>query len=920
VEQEQKLLLVSMIHTLQDERQQAWGRWEYLHSSTLLQFEKVEDLCEIINSEIITKEVNYELFSYLVGILEHNYSQGLEDTIFGILEYLKSDKKTCIEYIWHHHISDATYNKRLFTFIVDNDMFNEDYNSFYMRIFEILYRKYSFDKLVILLKYFSDISDKDIILNLDISDLLLLTDYIEKFDSGQMSIVVFTLLKKYRNLSPLKEKSFEFIVSLIEKNHIGFNFHISDYEADLYRLEFDSFKEDFCKLFFKGDGNKPYLYSYSLILNHCDVKIRDIQSIIKIYPISQFPKHYQVFHRFEDIKELLMQNKQYSDLLKQEEKERQEHELFYEKERQKYKYYHEKKENEKIYKDAIDSFLETKDFRKVFFLSFERYDDSNKLNTKLKKDLGSLYPQFIEAIKDSFKNDRLYTKYQKYEIVGKYYRDSIMYSFLYVVISSNERKELICNKDEYEKIFWHLWALDRNSNGLKYKYFIEISKDYVPTLIAQYQNLIERSLPNEKYPSDGDISTLKYMLRKIGKFDFETLEDLVVQITELYALYYQRLTHYQKSNLLDFICLDKDNYGFIKSIMIVDKCKENIYLEHLFLIDLNKAVNDFYTSFFPEKIVYEVVTCKSFYPVYIYDTENDNCQINPIKLKAIKKLFGLLWTDGLKSTILSDDIFYNLLIRYYDYFKEGKRLSYNKRDDLVNAYWKYFAITPSRLSLLQRLSEYPNQRLQAKAKYSIEQIYNDNQELTMNYKEILDSFEPEDNSRFFDYKKLTSDLENISLMLTESRHSIFDKKEDLINDRFRDDLRLIGYTVGDQSRGGESESTKSVGERDIVIRNRDTSIAESILEGLIFKNKTEAIKHHKKLIHKYDTVGNKQNYLLVYVKEEDFIGKWEKYTSYFEDFEKEETEKENLKMGTTTHKNMTIIHIFINFYSKKELP
>jgi hypothetical protein len=536
--------------------------------------------------------------------------------------------------------------------------------------------------------------------------------------------------------------------------------------------------------------------------------------------------------------------------------------------------------------------------------------------------LGSLYLQFIEAIKDAFKNDRLYKKYQNYEIVGKYYHDSIMYSFLYVVISSSERKELIYNKDEYEKIFWHLWALDRNSNGLKYKYFVETSKDYVPTLIAQYQNLIKRSLSNEKYPSDGDISTLKYMLIDLDKFDFETLKDLVVQITELYALYYQRLTHFQKSNLLDFICLDKDNYDFIKSIMIVDKGDENIYLEHLFLIDLNKAVNDFYVFFFPEKIVYKVITCKSFSPAYQYNRENDNGEINPIKLQAMMRLFELLWTEGLKSTVLSNEISYELFIRYYDYFKEYKHPTgvhysdiYNKMNDLMRVYWEYLGKTQKRLPLLQRLSEYPNQRLQAKAKYAIEQIYNDNQELTINYKEILDLFELEDNSRFFDYEKLTSDLEDIVLILTESRHSIFREKEDFINNRFRDALVFKDYAVGDQSRGGESESAKSVGERDLVIRNKDTSITESILEGLIFKNKIKVIEHYKKLIHKYDTVGNKQNYLLIYVKEVDFVGAWDKYTRYFEDFEEEETEKENLKMGTTKYKNMIIIHIFINFYS-----
>ncbi len=915
---EKKLLLVSMIETLKKDRHRAWNRWQYLQNSTLSKFENIENLSEIIRDEIDIKSVDSILFEYLMGILEHNYTQALEDLIFEILENIKDDKKKCIDYMWGNHIRNNIYNKRLFAFIVEHDLFDEDYDSFYIEIFKILYREHCFDELVILLHYFSDISDKKTIFGLDIKDLLLLSREIDDFGTGEVSVIIFALLKKYQELTHLHEKPFDFILSMIEKNSTVFSFDTFPNESGLYRLDFSTFKDDFCTSLFREEFAKRDLYIYTKILNYCDVKLEDIKSITAIYPISKFPKQYQVFDSFEGVEEFLLEDKAYKDLRNKGEQDREKYLLYHEKKCKKQKWYREEREKEEKYKKAIDAFEKTKDFRTVFFLSSDYFNDKEKNHKKLKNDLGSKYQAFVKSIKEAFKEDRLYKSYQDNTMVKKH-NDSVIYNFLFFILPIEEIKALVLNADEYEKLFWHLWKLHRSLHGLDHDKFIEISKDYLPTLITQYQNIVIRSLQHEQYPSSGDIGTLKYILREISEFNLEILKTLVYLIKEWYEKNYHKVGSYERSSLLDFIALDKDNYDFICSIMIVDKSNERLYLEHLFLIDLNKAVDDFQKLFFPDKVTYKKVDHLSLTPVYKYDKENDYGHINPIYLRSVKRLFSLLGTDWLKPSELSDEKFFMLLYRYYDYFKEYRHRNshydiYAKMNDQVRAYWEYLAQTLSRLPLLQKLSDYPNQRLQAKAKYAMEQIYNNNPELTINYKDALDKFSPKE-ERFFNHDILTSDLKTIALLLTESRQSISQETEDLINDRFRDALILKEYSVADQSRGGESESGKSVGERDFVIRNNETGVTETVLEGLIFKDKTKTISHFQKLINNYDTVGNSHNYMLVYVKEDNFDNAWSKYTSYFNDFQILESEKRSLKIGETVVNNMKIIHLFINFSS-----
>ncbi len=181
--------------------------------------------------------------------------------------------------------------------------------------------------------------------------------------------------------------------------------------------------------------------------------------------------------------------------------------------------------------------------------------------------------------------------------------------------------------------------------------------------------------------------------------------------------------------------------------------------------------------------------------------------------------------------------------------------------------------------------------------------------------ELLDGYRLEENSGF-DYKKLTVDLIEIAYLLSESRQVIYKEDEDLTNDRFSTSLRMKHYSISDQSRGGESSSSKKSGERDIVVRDNRRGTPESIIEAFILTSLDTGVidKHYKKLINKYDTLGNKRNFILVYSKTNDYKKLWTKYKNHFDNFQ-DFSEKDNVKIGYHIYENMEIYHIFINFYS-----
>ncbi|MGB5792203.1 hypothetical protein [Poseidonibacter sp.] len=364
----------------------------------------------------------------------------------------------------------------------------------------------------------------------------------------------------------------------------------------------------------------------------------------------------------------------------------------------------------------------------------------------------------------------------------------------------------------------------------------------------------------------------------------------------------------------------------------------DLYFKFLMRLDINRAINDYINMLYPIsniflefKIEKNFTNLKQNYKFNEFDIINISFECR----KYYKSLLSIIYNvnedrvfDYIKN--INEHYIKFILKNYFDFFKEYYHPTggyspdiYDNMSDTIDKLLVFLGEDINKIRLLEELSNYPNTRLQIRVKYQLNNLYNlrlKNRKFNNDhYKNILNSFiEEKEDKRFFDYEKLKDDLIDISLHETENRKKLFDFSEDEINDRFRTDLLMYKYNVTDQSRGGESQSLKSVGERDIVIRNKESGIAETVIEAFNLSNLSKSVieEHYSKLVNKYDTTGNKQNFILVYSKTKDFNNLWNKYKDEYLESE-ENTEKENTKLGYTNEGNMKIVHIFINFYSEK---
>ncbi|MGY4068825.1 hypothetical protein ACW5XE_12550 [Aeromonas caviae] len=115
--------------------------------------------------------------------------------------------------------------------------------------------------------------------------------------------------------------------------------------------------------------------------------------------------------------------------------------------------------------------------------------------------------------------------------------------------------------------------------------------------------------------------------------------------------------------------------------------------------------------------------------------------------------------------------------------------------------------------------------------------------------------------------------------------SIFNQaSEDDCNDQIRDLMSSNGYLIKDQTRRGVSDKGYAAGEVDLLVECGKEPYA--IIEGLIVdSNKSDYIKRHiTKALTKYDSVGLRDFYILVYYRGGNFSAFSKKYQTLVSNF------------------------------------
>jgi hypothetical protein len=737
--EEQNSLLIAMLTLLQKDSQKAWSKWEYIEDSSLTKFNLVENIVSIINEKIDTKNTNRELFVYLKSLLMKNYSVELEDVIFEVLENLKSNKRLCINYMDTHRIDNLNYNKRLFHFIVENDLIDYQENYLYLDIFDTLYNEIEFKDLIVLVKHFS-LYDKYRLLEIKIDDTLFwLKDIIENYNKRnkeysdeQISFLIFVVLRSYKDL--VDKSILNTIVKFIEDNYIHIHFDVSDYEKGNYTLNFNDIKDDFWKCFFTQPLDNRHLGNILDLIKFYNLDVADIKEVALKYKIEEHKDYYIYFRmKIKDIDTFLMENTEFKTYMediwaKHKEQEKGWEDRDWKKEQKK------KQDQElKIYNEAISSLKTKNDIWNIYSIARQRNDRENKTYDKLNKDLGAKYKIFINLLKEEFKNDILYLDVEKNIRKHSVFYFTMLFDYLFLYISNDEIEELISSDEEYKKLFWHTLS----NRHLSKDYFLHISNINFENLISISIEMFNSSL--KLY--DNKKSLLDYqfidLFKKLNIFDKDNLSNLTNEIRNAISLYYTILEEDDKNYLIEFLSIDNSNYDFIKKILLKDKDNFTIYFKALLLIDINRAINDYIDNFYPKS--YNRIVFKTTGSVDIMKQVSHNkfdvLDVNPKHRQCFHSLMNILYSQyydrGISYTEINDDNLKFILEQYFDFFKEYYHPKgtfspgiYDNMNDIINSIFNTFDANEDKINLLEELKDNPNIRLQTRVKRQLEISYN----------------------------------------------------------------------------------------------------------------------------------------------------------------------------------------------------
>jgi hypothetical protein len=186
-------------------------------------------------------------------------------------------------------------------------------------------------------------------------------------------------------------------------------------------------------------------------------------------------------------------------------------------------------------------------------------------------------------------------------------------------------------------------------------------------------------------------------------------------------------------------------------------------------------------------------------------------------------------------------------------------------------------------------------------------------------------------------ENILKDLVSFLIILQSRKH--LDLQEDQWNDYLSDLLRAKQYYVSDQSRNGrsgsENQNNYNSGELDISIRDlNNNGVIKTIIETLQITSCGEKNKvistHVNKLLNRYDTSGNKENFIIILAKANDFNKLWVNYIKYINNLsfidnsiqviENEDYSKSDIRIARNNiireGKELKLYHLFVNMNKK----
>jgi len=751
-EQQEKLLL-SILNKLIIDRSQAWGRWEFFYESSLVKFNKLDNLTNLLQENASLKEHGF----YLMRLLENNYSNDLRVFMFELFEKNKEDIELLKGVIRGNFIDHYNFNVLLYEFLKDNGLLEYDthqlFMSFEAELFSSLYGiKYKFKYGEERVLERTDIDFNTIVSLLDYvpaSSLKYIVPYLLKGDAEKwftyvieqysnknyspefMSWVVYTVLKDCNSIGKLKE-----ISKFLQEKKIYL--HLADKKE--IKLNFQPIEDIFWEVYFETDILQNYISK--AIVSFYDLSVDDIKKATEKYPIKYHVEKYIYFRQLsKSIDDFLMQDENFKEymqkLWKEQEEQQQKLDKEIKEELQKDNDYILRKEQEKkfrkIYEKSKTKVSSIDDVTNIFnYLINDEHslvDNLSDLDEKLKEELGEKYNNLVTLIGEEWGKDEYYQKIKE-ELCesGRHLFPSLFYLYLFHV---EDCLKYIKSERDYEKLFWYIY---RNSlNSIEQEYFCKLTEQYFNIFIQLVTEVVKLSLECSNGKMIGDLYKIINFLKKIDRFDTESVKEIIQYLKSLDKKIFLGLNTFELEQVLEFLSLDKENYNFIYSLMI-EESKCSIYLVALLKIDVSRTLDDFFSNYHQIKTNKSIVAkIKEYFDQLrgkrILKSSYDNPKINQEKIRLYQYLLKMLKQTKVFSQILPQHI-QIVLTDYYEFFSEYQTPKgvytpdiYDDMDRVINDIWKSIETKTEYIGVLKELTKMENKRLSDRAKYTLTKAY-----------------------------------------------------------------------------------------------------------------------------------------------------------------------------------------------------
>jgi len=771
--EQQKILLLSILNKYKVDFSQMWGRWDSFEGSTLVKFEKLNNLVEILQEHIVLKEHGY----YLMKLLENNYTTEFQTYILELFEKNISDKKLLKGVIRGNFIDNYEFNISLYVFLKKHDLLEKDTHSIFMsfeaELFSSLYGiKYKYKHGSDRIKERTNINFHTIIPLLDFvpsNSLKYIAPYLLKVDAEKwfqyvvskytekkysyeyMAWVVHAVLKHCDSVVSLNKIA----KSLEEKN---IYLHFADKKE--IKLDFKSIVNVFWEVYFETDVLQGY--GATEIVSLYDISLNDIKKATVKYPIKDYIEKYVYFRLLgNDVDTFLMHDKEFEEHMQNERKRQADLQAQMDRERkEKYPEVEKQKEDKRIFNiECLDRFgtkeEKSTDYHNIFLSAFNKHhDNAMEIDKLLREKLSEKYPEYILRIKENFQIDNLYKDIKNDLLSGSIYYDTIIYNYLFEVLDDHELKEVVKTKKDYIKLFWHVYRKSLNSFSDK---FIILSEKHFDCFILLSLHALQMNVKQSEIETTGHFNLFTHAFKELDKYDKYSMKPVIDYLTKNKSIIPKLKEFSEKEYLLEVLALDSNNYLYILELMSYDDTNKYLYLEYLLKIDTNKGLEDFYKIYEKEK------RYKSLSTRFIFRLKNkkqigyDNQIINSEKITLLQALIKSIKSSKLNYEEINSKYLKFILKDYYEFFLEYHtptgtfRLDiYDNMHRVIQNIWSSLESSTKHINLLEELAQDQNEKLANVSKYALTKAYEQQQKdrnyTNSYYKVIFDKDEVMDKS------------------------------------------------------------------------------------------------------------------------------------------------------------------------------